>query len=113
MGNVLALIIALLVLFPIPGTAQDSRAALDTASKALGADGLKTIQYSASGVSFAVGQSAVPGAAWPRFNIPTLTRSINYETASLREEQVRSRAEMPPRGGGVPAVGEIRQIQVV
>jgi glyoxylase-like metal-dependent hydrolase (beta-lactamase superfamily II) len=55
----------------------------------------------------------VPGAAWPRFNIPTFTRSINYETASLRDEQLRSRAEMPPRGGGVPSVGEVRQVQVV
>jgi glyoxylase-like metal-dependent hydrolase (beta-lactamase superfamily II) len=113
MGRVLALITAVLLLFPVPGAAQDSRAALEAASKALGADGLKTIQYSASGVNFAIGQSQVPGAAWPRFNIPTFTRSINYETASLRDEQVRSRAEMPPRGGGVPSVGEVRQVQVV
>ena len=113
MGRVLALITALFLLFPVPGSAQDSRLALEAASKALGADGLKTIQYSASGVNFAVGQSQVPGAAWPRFNIPTFTRSINYETASLRDEQVRSRAEMPPRGGGLPVMGEVRQIQVV
>lgn len=45
--------------------------------------------------------------------LPSFVRTINYETASLREEQVRSRAEMPPRGGGVPSVGEIKQIQVV
>ena len=113
MGPVLALITAVLLLSPVPGAAQDSRATLEAASKALGADGLKTIQYSASGVNFAIGQSQVPGAAWPRFNIPTFTRSINYETASLREEQVRSRAEMPPRGGGVPAVGEARQVALL
>jgi glyoxylase-like metal-dependent hydrolase (beta-lactamase superfamily II) len=113
MGRVLALITAVLLLFPVPGAAQDSRATLEAASKALGADGLKTLQYSASGVNFAIGQSQVPGAAWPRFNIPTFTRSINYETASLRDEQLRSRAEMPPRGGGVPSVGEVRQVQVV
>ena len=113
MRPVLALITALLLLFPVPGASQDSRATLEAASKALGADGLKTLQYSASGLNFAVGQSQVPGAAWPRFNIPTFTRSINYETASLRDEQLRSRAEMPPRGGGVPSVGEVRQVQVV
>jgi glyoxylase-like metal-dependent hydrolase (beta-lactamase superfamily II) len=113
MRNVLALVTALLLVCPIPGAAREGRATLEAASKTLGADGLKTIQYSASGVSFPVGQSAVPGAAWPRFNIPSLTRSINYETASMREEQVRSRAEMPPRGGGTPAVGEARQVQVV
>ena len=54
MGPVLALITAVLLLFPVPGAAQDSRATLEAASKALGADGLKTIQYSASGVSFAI-----------------------------------------------------------
>jgi hypothetical protein len=52
-------------LLPRFGAAQDGRATLEAASKTLGADGLKTIQYSASGVSFAVGQSAVPGAALP------------------------------------------------
>lgn len=113
MSHVLALLAASLLFLPHSVAAQDGRAVLEAASKALGADGLKTIQYSASGVTFAVGQSAVPGAAWPRFNIPTLTRSINYETASMRDEQVRSRAEMPPRGGGVPTIGEARQVQVV
>jgi len=82
-------------------------------TKALGADGLKTLQYSATGTSYAVGQSQVPGAAWPRFNIPALTPSINYDTASMREEQRRSRAEMPPRGGGLPVIGEARTIHVV
>jgi glyoxylase-like metal-dependent hydrolase (beta-lactamase superfamily II) len=113
-GNVLALalITAVLVGVPSPGAAQDARATLEAAAKALGAD-VKSIQYSAAGVNFAIGQSQVPGSAWPRFNIPSFSRAINYETASLREEQVRSRAEMPPRGGGVPSVGEARQIQVV
>ena len=114
MPRLLALVVTLALLcFPLPAPAQDARATLESAARALGADTLKTLQLSANGVSFAVGQSAVPGAPWPRFNIPSLTRAINYETASLREEQVRSRAEMPPRGGGVPSVGEVRQIQVV
>ena len=113
MGRVLALITTLLLCLPVSAPAQDARATLQDAARALGADGLKSLTYTASGVNFAIGQSAVPGAAWPRFNIPTFSRAVNYETASLRDEQVRSRAEMPPRGGGVPAVGEVRQIQVV
>lgn len=63
MSNVLALVVAWFLSFPLSGAAQDGRATLEAASKALGADGLKTIQYSASAVSYAVGQSAVPGAA--------------------------------------------------
>jgi len=113
MGTILALITAVLLCLPAFAVAQDARATLQGAAQALGADNLKSFTYTASGVNFAIGQSAVPGAAWPRFNIPTFTRTVNYDTASLRDEQLRSRAEMPPRGGGVPAVGEVRQIQVV
>lgn len=113
MRRVLALITTLLLCLPVTAAAQDARATLQGAARALGADGLKSLTYTASGVNFAIGQSAVPGAAWPRFNVPTFSRAVNYETASLREEQVRSRAEMPPRGGGTPAMGELRAIQVV
>src|SRR5262249_13803607 len=35
-----------------------------------------------------------------------------YETGSVRDDLVRSRAEMPPRGGGTPVMGELRQILV-
>ena len=113
MRKVLALLTVILLCLPGAALAQDARATLQGAAKSLGADSLKSFTYTASGVNFAIGQSAVPGAAWPRFNIPTFTRAVNYETASLRDEQLRSRAEMPPRGGGVPAIGEVRQIQIV
>ncbi len=93
-----------------PAPAEDGQATLERAALALGAGALRTLEYSASGVSFAVGQSVAPGSAWPRFNILSFTRAMNYETASLRDEQVRSRAEMPPRGGGVPTVGVARQV---
>ena len=96
-----------------PVGAEDAQATLERAALALGAGALRTLEYSASGVSFAVGQSVVPGSAWPRFNIPSFTRAMNYETASLRDEQVRSRAEMPPSGGGVPTVGVARQVALL
>ena len=113
MRKTLVVLAAIVLLSPLAGYAQDGRATLESASKALGADTLKSLQYSATGVSFAQGQSVVPGAAWPRFNLSTFTRHINYDTASLRDDLVRSRAEMPPRGGGTPAMGELRQILVV
>src|SRR5512144_1551833 len=98
---------------PRPAPAEDARAPLERAALALGAGALRTLEYSASGVSFAIGQSVVPGAAWPRFNILSFTRAMNYETVSLRDEQVRSRAETPPRGGGVPTVGIARQVALL
>jgi hypothetical protein len=113
MRRILVVMAAIVLLSALPGYTQDGRAALQSAAKALGADSLKSLQFSGTGKSFAQGQSAVPGAPWPAFNVTTFTRQINYETASLRDDLVRSRAEMPPRGGGTPAMGELRQILVV
>jgi glyoxylase-like metal-dependent hydrolase (beta-lactamase superfamily II) len=93
--------------------AQEGRTTLESVATAMGVANLKSIEYTATGVSFAVGQSTAPGAPWPRFNLKNYTRSIDYDTASLREDAVRSRADAEPRGGGVPAMGEARQIFVV
>ena len=74
---------------------------LDAVSKALGAANLKSIEIHASGMIFPVGQSAGSRRMpWPRFNVKSFTRVVNYETASLRDEIVRMRALEPPRGGG-------------
>ena len=107
---------AALALFALPFTAhaQDGKAGLEAVAKALGEPGLKSIEYNASGTIFQFGQSQAPGQAWPRFNIKSLTRSLNYETASLKEDWVRTQALDPPRGGGVqPIRGEQRQIFVL
>jgi hypothetical protein len=101
-------------LVPPAASAQDGRAVLERAAGALGASAVRSIQYSGSGVHFAVGQSAVPGAPWPRFNVKSFTRAANDETAALRDEIVRTQGEDPPRGGGQqPVRGEQRQIFVV
>jgi len=97
-----------------PVNAQDARAALNAAAKALGATELKSYEMTASGESWAAGQSPAPGSPWPRFVVRSLTRSVNYETASLRDVWVRTQGEEPPRGGGVqPVRGEQRQVFVV
>ena len=107
-------VITLLALLPVPVHAQDGRAGLEAVAQALGAPGVKSLEYSASGTIFQFGQSQAPGQAWPRFNIKSLTRSINYETAAMREDWVRTQALDPPRGGGVqPIRGEQRQVFVV
>jgi glyoxylase-like metal-dependent hydrolase (beta-lactamase superfamily II) len=113
MRKILALIAALVLFFPLAGSAQDGQVALEAAAKAMGTANLKSIEYTGSGVNFAVGQSVAPGAPWPRFDLKSYTRSVNYETASHREDLVRSRADSVPRGGGAPAMGEARQTLVV
>ena len=109
-----AIAITTLLLACTPAGAHEPRAALDAAAKALGAAGLKSYEMTASGTSWAAGQSPAPGSPWPRFNVKSLTRSVNYETASLRDVWVRTQGEDPPRGGGLqPVRGEQRQIFVV
>src|SRR5262245_19135092 len=80
--------------------AQPAKSVLEKAAKAMGATDLKSIQYSGSGFNFAVGQSVQPGASWPRFNVKSYSRLINYETVSSKEELLRTQGENPPKGGG-------------
>ena len=99
------------LLWPLAATAQD--ASLDAVAKAMGAAGVKSIQYSGNGVNFAVGQNFSPDMPWPRFVVKTYTRAVNYENSSIRDELVRTQGENPPRGGGgQPLAAEQRQIFV-
>ena len=110
----LAIASLLLLLAPFSVSAQDNKAALDTVSKATGADRVTSIVYSGNGFVYSIGQSYTAGAPWPRFNAKSYTRSINYDTASFRDEVVRTQAENPPRGGGgQPMRGETRQTFVM
>jgi glyoxylase-like metal-dependent hydrolase (beta-lactamase superfamily II) len=107
----LVVIAAILLLWPLASPAQDGRAALEQVAKAMGADTLKSIVFTASGEGFLVGQSPVPGAPWPRITLKTQTRGLNYETGSLRIDQVMNRPT-DTRGGGAFTVGDTRQVFV-
>ncbi len=105
------LAVVVVMLSPLTAIAQD--ASLDQVAKALGADGVKSIQYSGAGTNFQVGQNFSPDVPWPRFVVKSYTRAVNYENASIRDELVRTQGENPPRGGGgQPVAGEQRQIFV-
>ena len=51
---------------------------LHKSAEALGGGDVKSIQGSGSGYHFALGQSVNPRAAWPKFNLKSYTRVINY-----------------------------------
>src|SRR5262249_58605877 len=107
------LMAVLRLLSPLAASAQDNRAALDLIAKAMGAGSVKSIQYAGNGVNFFVGQNFAPEMPWPRFVVKSYTRSVSYETASIRDEIVRTYGETPQRGGGaggIPPGGEQRQI---
>ncbi|MEQ1582201.1 MAG: MBL fold metallo-hydrolase [Steroidobacteraceae bacterium] len=94
--------------------AQDAAAVIDGASKALGANALKTVQFSATGFDFVLGQNPNGRAPWPRFIEKSYTRAIDFEAGSSRVDRVRMQGENPPRGGGQqPVIGEQTQVNVV
>ena len=95
-------------------SAQDARAVIGGASRAMGVDALKTVQYSATGMDFALGQAPNPASPWPKFINKSYTRMINFDTPASRVERVRVQGENPPHGGGQqPLVGEQTQNQTI
>src|SRR6266704_5858094 len=94
--------------------AQDAKTVIANAAKAMGTDNLKTIEYSAVGADFAIGQAMNPNSAWPKFIDKTYTRTINFETLASRVSRVRMQGEYPQYGGGgQPLVGEQTQNQTI
>jgi glyoxylase-like metal-dependent hydrolase (beta-lactamase superfamily II) len=109
MRTLVLLLASLFVFSPLTGAAQDSRAAIEAVAKALGGE-VKSLEVRGGGTFFWVGQPYTAGTAFPQFNVRSLTRVMNYETASLREEMVRTRALEPPKGGGPYVRGEHKAV---
>src|SRR4029453_1448070 len=108
---IFALVVSMLIM-PQLSHGQEAKAVLEGVAKAMG--DVKSLQYTGSGANFAFGQNVSPGTPWPRFNVKSYTRMINYDTPAMRDEIVRTQAEPGARGGGgIPLVGEQRQLQMV
>jgi glyoxylase-like metal-dependent hydrolase (beta-lactamase superfamily II) len=110
MWKKLTLVLAALVLMPQAGNAQEAKAVLDGVAKSMG--DVKSLQYAGSGANYSFGQNVAPGTPWPRFNLKSYTRTVDYDTPAMRDEIVRTQAE-ERGGGGIPLVGEQRQLQAV
>jgi glyoxylase-like metal-dependent hydrolase (beta-lactamase superfamily II) len=94
--------------------AQDAKAVIADASKALGVDTLNTVQYSATGFDFVLGQAYNPSSPWPRFINKTYTRVIDFKVPASKVDRIRMQGENPPRGGGLqPVIGEQPQTQTI
>ncbi|OFZ97537.1 MAG: hypothetical protein A3H35_02915 [Betaproteobacteria bacterium RIFCSPLOWO2_02_FULL_62_17] len=91
-----------------PSTAFSLEAAgvLKRASDAMGATDLRTLRYVGSGSGALSGHAFKPGAPWTTLNLQRYVRSINYETASMSEESIATRAELQGGGGGLPPFGQ-------
>lgn len=92
----------------------DSNASLTGLSKALGAEGLTALQFSAAGYDYAFGQAPHVKAPWPKFNVKSYQRVVTFEPWATNLQRVRTQFENPPRGGGgQPIIGEQTQNQSV
>ena len=87
-------LVIMCMLMPQLGYSQDAKTVLAGVTKAMGDP--KSLQYTGSGTLWALGQSASPDAPWPRFNIKSYTRAVNYDTLSMRDEVVRTQGEIRP-----------------
>ena len=102
------------LLAAVSASGQDAKTVIGNASQASGVATLKTVQFSATGFDFALGQAANPTLPWPKFIEKSYTRAINFETSASRVDRVRLQGENPPRGGGQqPIVGDQPQSQTI
>ncbi len=92
--------------------AQDASDLLKRASEAMGATDLKSLRYTDSGIGYTFGQAYKPGMPWPKVTIHSHTRTINFESGSMRDEITISRAE-PLGGGGYPPVAQQKNDEYV
>ena len=93
--------------------AQDAKAVLQAVAANIGADTLRCVTYSGAGYLGIVGQNYTPRDDWPRVELASYTKTVNFDAKSAMEEQVTRQGTNPARGGGVPMVGESRQITMV
>ena len=102
---------ALVALVSLPSAQQADK--VKAASDYLGAGNMKSVRFTGFGANYTVGQAFSPGEAWPKVEIKSYDAQINYETGAMQVDLVREMGPTPPRGGGVPFVGEQRQSQFV
>src|SRR5690348_1728788 len=97
----------LLVLNGGPGAAQNAApnamALVRAADMEIGASKVHSIHYSGqNGYVTVYGQSGTSDVQhqWPRYNLDSFSRVIDYDTMSMREEQIHSQGAWPEGGGG-------------
>jgi glyoxylase-like metal-dependent hydrolase (beta-lactamase superfamily II) len=98
--------------------AQDAKTAINNASKAMGYDQLKSIEYSGSGVEgTAMGQAQSAAKGWPHFTLKNFTRYIDVNAGTGQQSALRSRPAEPDGqlagGGGLAPTAEAQNTTVI
>jgi glyoxylase-like metal-dependent hydrolase (beta-lactamase superfamily II) len=101
-ASLMLLLAAVLMLAAPAARAQDAKAVMAAASKAMGADNLKSISFTGTGAEYSFGQAFNPSSAWPVWPDKTYTRTINYETPGWRTDRALGDIPAGRKGGGLP-----------
>jgi len=64
-----------------PAAPQDAKTLLAAVAKAMGAENLKTVQYTGSGTNAGIGQNRNPAADWPLVRVKSYSREIDFNAA--------------------------------
>ncbi len=119
--------LSLSVLMTGSATAQNVQSVLQATAIAMGMENLTSIQYSGTGWQGRVGQNVSPDRDWPRVELASYTRTIDFETMSSKEEYVREQGgqvtnfvsgdhawTLDAQGRPVPqpAVAEVRRLEI-
>jgi len=76
----------------VSATAQDAKSVLEATIKNMG--DIKSAQYSGSGAQFNLGQSVSPDAPWPRVELKSFTRTVDYDKQASRNETVNAQGAL-------------------
>jgi glyoxylase-like metal-dependent hydrolase (beta-lactamase superfamily II) len=98
--------------------AQDAKTVINNASKGLGYDQLKSIEYTGSGVEgTAMGQAQSAAKGWPHFTLKNFSRYIDLNAGTGQQDALRSRPAEPDGqlagGGGLAPVPEAPNTTVI
>src|SRR5205085_6275075 len=108
----------LIAAFGTLALAQDAKTVVANASKAMGYDQLKSIEYSGSGFEgTALGQAQSAAGGWPKFTLKRFSRYIDLNAGTSQQTALRSRpvdaTGQLAGGGGLAAVPESEQTTVI
>ncbi|MES2954314.1 MAG: MBL fold metallo-hydrolase [Pseudomonadota bacterium] len=83
----------------------DPVAVIQRAETAMGGGAaLNTLRYAGSGTGATFGQAYQPGTSWPKINVTSFSRLVDYRNSAMRQDAAVTRAE-PAGGGALPLMG--------
>jgi glyoxylase-like metal-dependent hydrolase (beta-lactamase superfamily II) len=99
------------VLSSLVACAPEETGTLSAATRVLGANEMRSIEYEGTGKWFQFGQAPNPTLPWPPFDVTSYQASINYDTSTARVQMARK--QVVEAGRVRPAPVEQRPVQIV